>query len=591
MKWAIDDPARFLRERSEIECLESQVDWLTTVWSIADGGLIAVDLDFAVHGRIFAGRMTYPDMFPHSPPYIRPRDASERWSAHQYGDGGSLCLQWRADNWQPQITGADMIRSAYELLSNEQHPEQPRVVPSAHRLTDGQAMRSTRQRFVATPELFRAWLALQLPSVTAFKTAKLYSLGTKLTIVMFVPEVSDAYEVMHKVPDLPAGISDSAHFFSLAGEGWLFRSDSFNRKASITSADELIQALTDAGLPTGNVLVQEEGKYKARMIALLGTEPDSLRTFFVEAGDQPGLSEFTVISPQPAKVRLPAGHDKLATLRIGIVGMGSIGSKIAISLARSGVRRFLLVDDDYLAPGNMDRHELSWAFVGVHKVEAVQEALTLIAPGVQVDTQMTRLAGQESGLTAATTLKDLSNCDLLIDATANSEVFLLLTAIAKQYRKPLCWGEVFAGGYGGLIARARPGFDPNPLAVRDAIHTHLATLPPAPYQNAAGYDVEQEQPLLAHDSDVGFVATALTRLALDTAKQSDLGDFPYSAYLIGMRREWIFEAPFDTRPIDVQGEGWNTGKIAASDEDHHAAVRTLLKFFEEAVSADRDPAA
>lgn len=82
---------------------------------------------------------------------------------------------------------------------------------------------------------------------------------------------------MHKVPDLPAGISDSAHFFSLAGEGWLFRSDSFNRKASITSADELIQALTDAGLPTGNVLVQEEGKYKARMIALLGTEPDSLR--------------------------------------------------------------------------------------------------------------------------------------------------------------------------------------------------------------------------------------------------------------------------------------------------------------------------
>lgn len=591
MKWAMDDPARFLRERGEIERLESQEDWLTTVWTIGDGGLVAVDLDFAVHGRIFAGRMTYPDMFPSSPPYIRPRDASERWSVHQYGAGGSLCLQWRADNWQPQITGADMIRSAYELLSNEQHPEQPRVVPSAHRLTAGQAMRSTSQRFVATPELFRAWLALPLPSVTAFKTAKIYSRGTKFTIVVFVPEVSDAYEVMRKVPDLPTGISDSAHLFSLAGEGWLFRSDSFSRKVFITSVDELIHVLTDAGLPTGNVLVQEEGKYKARMIALLGAEPDSLHILLVEAGDQPRLSEFTVISPQPAKVRLPAGHEKLATLRIGIVGMGSIGSKIAISLARSGVRRFLLVDDDYLVPGNMDRHELSWAFVGAHKVEAVQEALTLIAPGVQVDTQMTRLAGQESGLTAATTLKDLSNCDLLIDATANSEVFLLLAAIAKQYRKPLCWGEVFAGGYGGLIARARPGRDPNPLAVRDAIHAHLATLPPAPYQNAAGYDVEQEQPLLAHDGDVGFVATALTRLALDTALQSDPGDFPCSVYLIGMRREWIFEAPFDTHPIDVQGEGWDTEKVTGSDEDCHAAVRALLKFFEEANSADRDPAA
>ena len=110
----------------------------------------------------------------------------------------------------------------------------------------------------------------------------------------------------------------------------------------------------------------------------------------------------------------------------------------------------------------MVRHELSWEYVGVHKVEAVHEALTLIAPGVQVDTQITRVVGQESALAAATTLKNLSNCDLLIDATANPEVFLSLAAIAKQYRKPLCWGEVFAGGYGGLIACARPVRDPNP---------------------------------------------------------------------------------------------------------------------------------
>lgn len=591
MKWAMDDPARFLRERAEIDRLENVEDWLTTAWTIGDGGSIAVDLDIAVHGRTFAGRMTYPDMFPSSPPYIRPRDASERWSRHQYGAGGSLCLQWRADNWQPEITGADMIRSAYELLSNEQHPEQPRIVPSAHRLTSGQAMRSTSRRFVATPELMRAWLAFPLPSVTALKTAKVYSLGTNITTVIFVPEVSDVYGVMHKVPDLPAGISDSMNLFSVAGDGWLFRSDSFNRKVSISSVDELIRVLINADLPTGNVLVQEEGKYKARMIALLGEEPDSLRILLVESGDQPGLSESTVILPESAEDRLPADYDRLATLRVGIVGMGSIGSKIAISLARSGVRRFLLVDDDFLIPGNIVRHELSWAHVGVHKVQAVHEVLTLIAPGVQVDTQMTRVVGQESALAASTTLKDLSNCDLLIDATANPEVFLSLAAIAKQYRKPLCWGEVFAGGYGGLIARARPGRDPNPLAVRDAIYAYLAKRPPAPYQNAAGYDVEQAQPLLAHDGDVGFIATALTRLALDTAMQRDPGDFPYSVYLIGMRREWDFEAPFDTRPLDVQGEGWDDDEVAVSDEDRLAAVRALLKLLEGMNSADRDPTA
>lgn len=589
MKWALDDPVRFLYERAEIKRLENEEGWLTTVWTIDDGGLIAVDLDIAVHGHTFAGRMTYPDIFPNSPPYIRPRDASERWSMHQYGAGGSLCLQWRADNWQPEITGADMIRSAYVLLSEEQHPEQPRVVPSAHRLTSGQAMRNTRRRFVATPKLIQAWLAIPMQSASSLKTAKVFSLGTNLTLVIFVSEVSDSHGVMHKVPDLPAGISDSMNLFSVALEGWLFKSDSFNEKVSITSVNELISVLADAGLPTGDVLVQENGKYKARTIALLGAETESLRIFLVESGDQPELNEFTIILPESVEARLPADSEQVATLQVGIVGMGSIGSKIAISLARSGFRRFLLIDDDYLIPGNIVRHELSWSHVGVHKVEAVHEELTLIAPGVQVDTQMTRVVGQESALTAANTLKKLSNCDLLIDATANPDVFLTLAAIAKQYKKPLCWGELFAGGYGGLIARARPNLDPNPLAVRDAIHAYLAKCPTAPYQNAAGYDVEQEQPLFAHDGDVGFIAMALTRLAFDTAMQRDPSDFPYSVYLIGLRREWIFEAPFDTCPIDVQGRGWDNDEVLVREEDRRAATCTLLELFKGSNPADRNP--
>lgn len=586
----MDDPVRFLRERAAIEHLVGEVDWLTSAWTIGDSGLLVVDLDIAVHGHTFAGRMTYPDVFPNSPPYIRPRDSSELWSGHQYGVGGSLCLQWRADNWQPEVTGADMIRSAYELLVNEKHPEQQIVVPSAHRITAGQAMRSIRRRFVATAGLLDAWLVSPLPSITSFKTAKVYNVGTNLTTVTFVPEVSDVYGTPQKVPDLPTGISDSLHLFSSAGEGWLFRSHSLSEKVSVASVDELIGVLSAAGLQTGDAFVQEEGKYKARTIALMGTEPESLQVFLIEAGEQPGLSEFTVISSQSAEARLPANSEQLATLRIGIVGLGSIGSKVAISLARSGVRRFLLVDDDYLVPGNMVRHELSWAYMGVHKAEAVQEALTLIAPGVQVDAQMTRVAGQESALAAATSLRDLSNCDLLIDATANPDVFLLLAAIAKQHKKSLCWGEVFAGGYGGLIARARPGHDPNPLSVRDAIHTHLATLPEAPYQNAAGYDVDLGQPLVAHDGDVGFIAAALTRLAIDTAMQRDPSDFPHSVYLLGMRREWIFEAPFDTRPIDVQGEGWDINEGAASDEDRLEAIKALLKLHERNDGTDANPA-
>ena len=588
MKWAMDDPARFLRERAELNRLEAEEGWLSTAWRMSENGLIAVDLDMTIHGRVFAGRMTYPEAFPDSPPYICPRNGSERWSGHQYGAGGPLCLQWRADNWHPDVTGADMVRSAHELLSTEQHPELPNTVPSAHRLTAGQDMRSASRRFVATADLLATWVTLPLPSSTRLTSAAVYNVGA---VVMFVAKVADAQGVLQDVTDLPGGITLSRPLFSLPGDGWIFRSDTFDQWQSVESAETLVRVLAEAGFATDDVLVQEAGKYKARTIVLLGTALSSLRVFLIDSGEQPELLEHRIVWPSPSDFRLSEEAQQLANVRVGIVGLGSMGSKIAVSLARSGVRCFLLVDDDYLSPGNMVRHELSWAYVGTHKARAVRDALSLIAAGVQVETRTTRLAGQESAMTAAVALKDLSNCDLLIDATANPEVFLLLAALAKRRGTPLCWGEIFAGGYGGMIARARPGRDPNPLAVRDAYHAHLATLPNAPFKNAAGYDGTEEQPLIAYDSDVGFVATALTRLVIDTALSRDPSEFPYPVYLLGMRREWIFEAPFDTRPVAVQGQSWERDGNAVSDKDRLTVVEALLGMCEGERCADADPAA
>lgn len=587
MKWAIDDPVRFLREQAELNHLEAEEGWLSTAWRMAEDGSIAVDLDMTIHGRVFAGEMRYPDTFPDSPPYIRPRDKSERWSDHQFGEGGSLCLQWRADNWHPDVTGADMVRSAHELLSTEQHPDLPNAVPSAHRLTAGQGLRGAPRRFVATAGVMTTWEELPLPSRARLKSATVYNMDA---IVMFAAKVADAQDVLQDVAGIPAGVTTSLPLFSLPGEGWVFRSDAFDQRRSVESAEALVQMLAEAGFATDDILVQESGRYKARVIVVLGKKWSSLRVFMIDSGEQPELLEHRVIRPSFSDFRLSEEAQQLANIRVGIVGLGSVGSKVAVSLARSGVRRFLLVDDDYLAPGNIVRHELSWAYVGTHKAWAVRDMLSLVAAGTQVDVGTTRLAGQESAVTMAAALKDLSNCDLLIDATANPEVFLLLAALAKRHGTPVCWGEIFAGGYGGMIARARPGRDPNPLAVRDAYHAYLAILPDAPFKNMAGYDGDEEQPLIAYDSDVGFVATALARLALDTALSRDPSEFPYSVYLLGMRREWVFDEPFDTRPVDVQGQGWELDEGAGSDEDRLAVVETLLRMHEGERRDNTDPA-
>jgi len=589
MNWVMNDPARFLHERAELDQLEGEVDWLTSTWRFNADGVLEVDLDFVVHDRTYAGRMTYPDVFPNSPPYIRPRDPSERWTIHQYGAGGSLCLQWRADNWQNHVTGADIIRSAFELLSTEQHPEQPGAVPSAHCMTEGQSMRSEAYRFVATNMLLHALHALPQQSRSTLKT---HVILNETVRVAFVSEISTSDSSVQVIADLPSGISIYLPLFAWKGEGWIFKSDAIGNGASIVSVDDLLRILSESGFHIDNILVKEEGssKYKENTIILMESELTSLRVFSIEVSEQPVLREYRVIMPSGTGARLPVECERISRVRVGIVGMGSIGSKVAISLARSGVRRFLLVDDDYLVPGNLVRHELSWAFVGVHKVHAVRDALKLVAAGVDVDVKNHRIAGQESALNEAAALKDLANCDLLIDATANPEVFLRMAAIAKTNKKPLCWGELFASGYGGLIARARPDLDPNPLAVRSAIHTHLATLPPAPFKQAVEYDVEQERPLIAYDSDVGLIAASLTRFAIDAVLQRNPSQFPYPVYLIGLRREWIFEQPFDTQPINALGGGWDDAAEPVTDDDRLVALKELLELYVEKQPAQPNPA-
>src|SRR5262249_33211882 len=150
-------------------------------------------------------------------------------------------------------------------------------------------------------------------------------------------------------------------------------------------------------------------------------------------------------------------------------------------------------------------------------------------------------------------------------------------AVALTHSKPLVWGEIFAGGMGGLIARARPGHDPNPLAVRDSLNEYLSRQPPAPYRDAQGYDGDDRDPAVAYDAEVTQVACAMTQLAIDTALQRIPSRFPTSAYLMGFRQEWIFDQPFDTHPIAVAGSDWSVANVQATDEDRNETVRLILE--------------
>jgi sulfur-carrier protein adenylyltransferase/sulfurtransferase len=62
-------------------------------------------------------------------------------------------------------------------------------------------------------------------------------------------------------------------------------------------------------------------------------------------------------------------------------------------------------------------------------------------------------------------------------------------------------------------------------------------------------------PAVADDGDVGVIAAHASRMAIDALLRLETSFFLHPAYVIGLQRGWIFDAPFDTRPIDFVPEG------------------------------------
>lgn len=78
------------------------------------------------------------------------------------------------------------------------------------------------------------------------------------------------------------------------------------------------------------------------------------------------------------------GVPMLDAISVTLVGCGSVGGFLAAHLARLGVRRLCLVDDDELSADNIFRHVLGARYVGRPKVDALREKLLEDHPDLDV---------------------------------------------------------------------------------------------------------------------------------------------------------------------------------------------------------------
>ena len=147
------------------------------------------------------------------------------------------------------------------------------------------------------------------------------------------------------------------------------------------------------------------------------------------------------------------GQQKLLQSRVCIIGLGALGSASANLLARAGVGFLRIVDRDYVELSNLQRQMLyreKDAEEAAPKAAAAAELLTEINSQITIEPV---IADVNSG--NITSL--IEDVDLIVDATDNVEIRLLLNEACHALGKPWIYGGALASY--GMTMNILPGED------------------------------------------------------------------------------------------------------------------------------------
>ena len=118
-------------------------------------------------------------------------------------------------------------------------------------------------------------------------------------------------------------------------------------------------------------------------------------------------------------------QNKISSTTVGICGLGGLGSNIAITLARAGVGKLILIDFDKVDITNLHRQQYKVSQVGMYKTEALRENLKEINPYLETEIQTVCVTEEN----AKELLKD---CDIICEAFDHAECKAMLTNLVLE---------------------------------------------------------------------------------------------------------------------------------------------------------------
>ncbi|MBQ9502739.1 MAG: sulfur carrier protein ThiS adenylyltransferase ThiF [Lentisphaeria bacterium] len=134
----------------------------------------------------------------------------------------------------------------------------------------------------------------------------------------------------------------------------------------------------------------------------------------------------------------PVQREILERAKVGVAGLGGLGSNVLSHLVRAGIRRFAAADFDVVSASNLNRQFFFADQIGMKKTEALAENLRRITPGLELDFRDLRL-------TAENIPELFSDCDVVVEAFDRAEAKTMLVAAMAKTGIPVVAASGLAG--------------------------------------------------------------------------------------------------------------------------------------------------
>ncbi|WP_295365368.1 ThiF family adenylyltransferase [uncultured Prevotella sp.] len=201
------------------------------------------------------------------------------------------------------------------------------------------------------------------------------------------------------------------------------------------------------------------------------------------------------------------------------VGCGSVGSLVAVELAKAGVGNFMLIDNDVFGYHNICRHQCGIYDVGHFKTDALADRIFQINPYATVMKKNCMIQEIDRG-----EKEDFCNEDtIIIGGADNREGDLYASDFALENKMPFisigCWERAFAGEIFYCLPNGMPTY-------RDFLKA-MGYISGRVTQNRRFYTTEEDLEKVSFEpgisADVNFITIIGVKIILDLLNRSTPG--------------------------------------------------------------------